>query len=785
MNTPIITQLINGYDFFWVDEQIQIKVTRLDVHHDGRVTAEILVCTTKEGYRPTLMQPFQINFAALRTVEQTAKSLKASYPAWDWQTIMSTLAFKAQELARAGEPSQELWIDADEEVPEIEYLVYPLVIKNQPIIFYGQKEASKSTLACFLYISLMLPWYDNPLDLGLGDKPVSVLYLDWETDAKIFEWTMKRLRKGHNLPSFPVYYRRCNASLVDDIEDIKREIDKRKATVIIIDSIGKAAGGDDLEKAKPALDMYDALRKLPDVTPIMIGQTSKMKSGKNDSKSVFGCYSADTEVLTSEGWKPHPSVTTRDTVACFDIKRNCLCYEKPSRVWEFDYDGEMVHIQHGATDALITPNHKVYSNNHGAIEAEQLAHYNRDAYKLPYQAKFKPHGSHNGRMLSNFQLAKGQKSIKLNAWLKFIGYWISEGSIAGSKSYAILTQTEGPVLEEMKNTLDALQFSYKDYIHKKGSEGWKTCHNLFVAYDAGERGAHNQYRNINQKFYRNSGKEHLLVRWLKENCGEGAFNKRVPDFVWRLRSSQLKILFEALLEGDGHVYPDGHAVYTTASRQLADGVQRLAVLLGRGNHILTRNRKGSIQYEVVISRPDRKEITISPRNITREKYQGKVYCLSVPTGYYVTRRNGYVALLGNSTYFQYYARSIWEVVKSTQQFEDADQIQVACFHRFSNYTAHHQPLGYRINYTPTSIRLESCEVSIADFLEKVGVNAQLFDLLKDGAKSVDNLMDETGLKRNTIVQGLNRLRKKNKAIKLPNGHWGLLSDNAPTPGDGE
>lgn len=423
MNAPLITKLINGYDFFWAEEQVQIKVTRLDTHRDGRVTADILISTTKEEYQPVLMQPFQINFTALRTVEMTAKSLKASYPHWDWQSIMSVLAFKVQELARSGEPSEEFWISEDEEVPEIEYLVYPVVLKNQPIILYGLKEASKSTFAYYLYISLMLPWHDNPLCLTMGEKPIPTLYLDWETDAETFKWTMKRLRKGHGLPSFPVYYRHCEAPLAEDIEDIQKEVEQRKAKVIIIDSIGQAAGGEDLEKPKPALDLFKALRKLRGVTPIMIGQTSKKKSQKGENSSVFG-----------------------------------------------------------------------------------------------------------------------------------------------------------------------------------------------------------------------------------------------------------------------------------------------------------------------------------------------------------------------TTFFQYYARSIWEIVKSAQE-EDTDQIQVALFHRYSNYTAHHHPVGYRIFYTPTSIRLESCDVSIADFMEKVGVNSQIYETLKSKKRActVEDLLDELGLKRNTIVQGLNRLKKKNKVVKLTEGKWGLVSEYTPTP----
>ncbi|KKK60711.1 hypothetical protein LCGC14_3021620, partial [marine sediment metagenome] len=96
MIEPSITVQIGGYLLDFKDAGILIKVTRLDVHKDGRVTGSLTV-NSKDAI---LMPPSTFNFASDRTRAMTAKQLGEKYPARkvDWVEMFDYLGNKIQEL---------------------------------------------------------------------------------------------------------------------------------------------------------------------------------------------------------------------------------------------------------------------------------------------------------------------------------------------------------------------------------------------------------------------------------------------------------------------------------------------------------------------------------------------------------------------------------------------------------------------------------------------------------------------------------------------------------------
>lgn len=72
-----------------------------------------------------------------------------------------------------------------------------------------------------------------------------------------------------------------------------------------------------------------------------------------------GCYDAETEVLTSLGWKAWPDVTKDDLLASLD-EDGGLVYVKPVEVRSFVYSGRMYRVESQGVDLLVTPNHKMY-----------------------------------------------------------------------------------------------------------------------------------------------------------------------------------------------------------------------------------------------------------------------------------------------------------------------------------------------------------------------------------------------------------------------------------------
>lgn len=128
---------------------------------------------------------------------------------------------------------------------------------------------------------------------------------------------------------------------------------------------------------------------------------------------------------------------------------------------------------------------------------------------------------------------------------------------------------------------------------------------------------------------------------------------------------QLRILYDALMLGDG-----SYNNYSTTSKRLADDVQEILIKMGYGSSIYYRDSR--VGRDVVIhgkvtgkcNWPEyavtRNEGQMTPEvritNIkghksilTKEHYDGNVYCVTVDNGLILTRLDGKCIITGNST----------------------------------------------------------------------------------------------------------------------------------------
>lgn len=118
-----------------------------------------------------------------------------------------------------------------------------------------------------------------------------------------------------------------------------------------------------------------------------------------------------------------------------------------------------------------------------------------------------------------------------------------------------------------------------------------------------------------------------------------------PSGTNRKATQERKRNFEAIFSILGSTRNNGIKRFCVSNSTLADALQQTAIELG---HYSTVFKKGN-SYGVNIGVPGRdKRVLVLPRNREEVDYKGYVYCLTVPTGAYVTRRNGVMAICGNS-----------------------------------------------------------------------------------------------------------------------------------------
>lgn len=331
MSIPKITTTPGGFVFVW-DEGIEIAVSRLRVHNsDGRVTGEVLI----KNQKAILYPQTQLNFSSDRTRGSLTKALIEKYSKHDWDAIIGQLAYHVQEKAREGEPVIELGTNEDVAPPQ--YLVYPFVMANQANILFGPPESGKTQFALLLCAMMMLPWTENPLGLSVPEKPVKVLWLDYEADRDTTLWNLKRITEGADLGYLSLSYRRCRMPLADDIEQISIHADRVGATCLVIDSAAKATGGD-LDKAEAPTRFFTALDQAK-CTSLILAHTSKGGEGR---KSIYG--STFFEAYARSVWELKASRNGETMhIGLFDNKANFRAKLEP-KAFSLKYDETHIYV---------------------------------------------------------------------------------------------------------------------------------------------------------------------------------------------------------------------------------------------------------------------------------------------------------------------------------------------------------------------------------------------------------------------------------------------------------
>lgn len=349
------------------------------------------------------------------------------------------------------------------------------------------------------------------------------------------------------------------------------------------------------------------------------------------------CYSADTETLTENGWKTYDAIASGERIAQFDPVTETIEFVVPDALYVYPYEGEMVHFKTANVDMLVTPDHKMWgaarSKLRGGRYTKMTAAAVRELERIHFQASIHP--ANRAQTQHVFQIpiplsAGGPPSkeigpVPMEVWLEFLGYYLSEGGLSHAPSHYLLTlsQRNPETSERIENCLAKTGLSYKKYpAQSDGIHRW------------------NVY-----------GKP--LCQWLMNRCGGYCFDKRIPREILALPESQLQILFDAMMAGDGSwdTRPNrSNGSYFTTSPRLANDFQELAFRLGYSAAISARSdKRGGARkrnYRVTICR--RPEHSVYRRSMSAIPYSGPVYCFSVPTGLFVTRRNGKIALQGNT-----------------------------------------------------------------------------------------------------------------------------------------
>jgi len=361
----------------------------------------------------------------------------------------------------------------------------------------------------------------------------------------------------------------------------------------------------------------------------------------------MSCHDEKTLTLTDSGFKSYDNITSDDKIACYNPETKRMEYHNYIHKHVYDHDGDMIQFNTDKIDILVTPNHRMW-----VAPREQKEFKFIEAQNVRRRAKTV--GSvegFDGDYISNMTI--GDEEYSIYDFCELVGYYVTEGCTSEEKRKNKTKQI---------TTLHICQSS-------TGNARTEIDSLFGRMFETG-------YSNDNQiSIYKPE-----LAKWMKLNCGNHSYIKRIPQWIKNLDSSCLEILLEAILKGDGSFCKSpgrkiGQYTFNTSSHQLSLDVEEIAFKCGytisssmrtakkinnrvkkyfnkRGHEFITRKD----QYVLYISKgfkgkypvlESKKEI-YAKKEISITKYTGKVYCFQVPYGLFITKRNGKITIQGNS-----------------------------------------------------------------------------------------------------------------------------------------
>ncbi len=415
----------------------------------------------------------------------------------------------------------------------------------------------------------------------------------------------------------------------------------------------------------------------------------KRGGGLFGSQPLTGCYDEQTEVLTENGWKFFKDVEGNEKVYTLS-EDNSIELHKPTDYFEYKYEGEMYKFKAKSFDLLVTPNHRMVvdgmrDKKRTFVEAQDFKPSSyfipkggswkgeeRKLFAVPSVKILKGIGSKtsipqeqlvviremreegntfqeisekfNYDKITIFNVCKkdnyGQGGVtvkeiapeikvEMDDWLRFFGIWVAEGctdneKIALTHGYrTVISQNEGKVKKEIEELLKRMPFKYS--VERRGEQV------KFVIFSKQLWTYLRQFGNKYEKF--------------------------IPKDLKNLSKRQIKILFDWMVMGDGHVRKtSGQINYWTSSEKLADDIQEIVLKLGWMATLSKRKKKSAfidgrkinsgVIYTIGVQQSN--YYRFRKNNISKENYSGNVYCLEVQNNTLFVRRKGKVSWCGNS-----------------------------------------------------------------------------------------------------------------------------------------
>lgn len=332
------------------------------------------------------------------------------------------------------------------------------------------------------------------------------------------------------------------------------------------------------------------------------------------------CYDRETEILTPGGWIRFDALEPGSQVAQVDPDTLEMRWAIPSAIVRYPYRGPMIHWKNDTLDLFVTPDHRMVFQREWAFERNQQGPWEvapaasmPPRFYVPQAAFWKGPDAHS--------VPFGGAVVPADEYARFMGAWLSEGCTKKARVDVVISQDEGPFADSIWQLLETMPFRFRR-VPQQG------------------RPRHIQFKSSHRGLY---GDLRVLGK-----AGE----KYVPGAVKMLSARQMRVFLDWFASGDGSRSKRNplRIHYVSKSHQLVDDIQELMVrtgMTGSRQRYPTCSRIETRTHKRIGGKGYKWYAKVQPHHRQVVAFDDEVFCVSVPSGAILVRRNGRPAVSGN------------------------------------------------------------------------------------------------------------------------------------------
>lgn len=327
------------------------------------------------------------------------------------------------------------------------------------------------------------------------------------------------------------------------------------------------------------------------------------------------CHDTETEALTKRGWLKYDEILDDDEVLSFVPETGESEWAPILKRIVREHRGEMVRIQTNSVSLNVTPNHRILARDRDwKRDWRDWQFFTAD--KLPARVGLPVSG-----VSSNAGVSLSDDQIALAGWI------LTDGSIYWKGNSPKVSIYQSKAGAEIERLLAALNLEHRHTVRERDIAA--VCGRALVAPPLPQH-----------EWTLTADASRTVLEFLPRK-GE------LPAWANELSGAQFERLLDALVAGDG-CWDGGDPESKTVAalhgtKEFLSSVQSVAVQHGWYARISMARDK---DYRLNLCKRDMIQFETKEAT-TRHQYEGTVWCLTVPRGNFMIRRDGAAHFSGN------------------------------------------------------------------------------------------------------------------------------------------